>query len=217
MPGDSTIRLHIQLIYADFTVPFTQRKASRHEPFRLTRSSSIPVVTVTEMRVRALYLCLSPRKACKVRPKPPISSCRYFLICLNAILPTLASAGPNRLFTNPHSHPFLHNFTASALYFAMFSKNSVAVFTALLCSSVASALSVVSARSTTTYLEATTLVTKNNASAFECWRFASPLSTSTGAGTAGASTLLIDNLANATYTVIPPRFEGGVHNAPHPQ
>ncbi|KAI0795364.1 hypothetical protein BC629DRAFT_1286656 [Irpex lacteus] len=99
----------------------------------------------------------------------------------------------------------------------MFSKNSVAVFTALLCSSVASALSVVSARSTTTYLEATTLVTKNNASAFECWRFASPLSTSTGAGTAGASTLLIDNLANATYTVIPPRFEGGVHNAPHPQ
>ncbi|KAI0084846.1 hypothetical protein BDY19DRAFT_855424, partial [Irpex rosettiformis] len=68
-----------------------------------------------------------------------------------------------------------------------------------------------------TYLELTTLVTKHGASAFECWRLASPFAISTSAGTAGAGTLLIDNLANATYTVIPPRFEGGVHNAPHAQ
>ncbi|KAI0084839.1 hypothetical protein BDY19DRAFT_909581 [Irpex rosettiformis] len=97
----------------------------------------------------------------------------------------------------------------------MFSKSSLVIASTVLLSSLASALSI-GGRSTT-YLEATTLVPKNGTSALECWRFASPLSTSAGAGTAGASTLVIDNLANATYTVIPPRFEGGVHNAPHAQ
>ncbi|KAI0795302.1 hypothetical protein BC629DRAFT_1506764 [Irpex lacteus] len=74
-----------------------------------------------------------------------------------------------------------------------------------------------SGRSHGTFLELTAIVTKSDASAFECWRLASSFTTSTGAGTVGASTLLIDDLANATYTVIPPRFEGGVHNAPHAQ
>ena len=86
-----------------------------------------------------------------------------------------------------------------------------------LLASVPAVLSAATGHSNGTYLELTTLVTKNGASAFECWRLADAFTTSTGAGTAGARTLLIDNLANATYTVIPPRFEGGVHNAPHAQ
>ena len=68
-----------------------------------------------------------------------------------------------------------------------------------------------------TYLELTSIVTKKGVSAFECWRLKSPFSTSSGAGTSGASTLNINDLANATYTILPPRFEGGVHNAPHAQ
>lgn len=68
-----------------------------------------------------------------------------------------------------------------------------------------------------TFLEVTAIVAQGGNSVLECWRLAAPFSTSSGAGTVGASTLLIDDLANATYTVIPPHFEAGVHNAPHPQ
>ena len=68
-----------------------------------------------------------------------------------------------------------------------------------------------------TFLDLTAIVTRHNNSALECWRLTNPFTTSSGAGTAGASTLNIASLANATYTVVPPRFEGGIHNAPHPQ
>lgn len=68
-----------------------------------------------------------------------------------------------------------------------------------------------------TFLEASAIVTRNGNSALECWRLTDPFVTSSGAGTAGASTMNINDLANATYTVLPPRFEGGVHNAPFPQ
>ncbi|KAJ3551124.1 hypothetical protein NM688_g4913 [Phlebia brevispora] len=68
------------------------------------------------------------------------------------------------------------------------------------------------------FLEATAIVTNSqNHSALECWRLTDPFTTSSEAGTAGAATLNIENFANTTYTVLPPRFEGGVHNAPHPQ
>ena len=68
-----------------------------------------------------------------------------------------------------------------------------------------------------TFLELSAIVTRNGNSALECWRLTDPFATSSGAGTSGASTMDIDFLANATYTVLPPRFQGGVHNAPHPQ
>ncbi len=77
--------------------------------------------------------------------------------------------------------------------------------------------STTSVNSHNAFLELTAVFTKHNASNFECWRLASPFTTSTGAGTVGALTLLIDSLANATYTVFPPRFKGGIHNAPHAQ
>ncbi|EIN03556.1 hypothetical protein PUNSTDRAFT_146994 [Punctularia strigosozonata HHB-11173 SS5] len=75
------------------------------------------------------------------------------------------------------------------------------------------------ARAANQTLIATAIVTdpSTNASAFECWQLAAPFTVSTGAGTAGAATLQLGALANATYTVLPPHFEGGVHNAPFPQ
>ncbi|EKM51749.1 uncharacterized protein PHACADRAFT_262071 [Phanerochaete carnosa HHB-10118-sp] len=76
---------------------------------------------------------------------------------------------------------------------------------------------VLTASSNGTFLELTAIVTRNNISALECWRLTDPFVTSADAGTAGASTMDINDLANATYTVLPPRFEGGVHNSPHPQ
>jgi hypothetical protein len=73
------------------------------------------------------------------------------------------------------------------------------------------------APSGTEVLEISAIVTKNGNSALECWQLSDAFVTSTGAGTIGAASMNIENLANATYTILPPRFEGGVHNAPHPQ
>ncbi|THG93102.1 hypothetical protein EW026_g8040 [Hermanssonia centrifuga] len=68
------------------------------------------------------------------------------------------------------------------------------------------------------FFEATAIVPDiHGNSALECWRLSTAFTASTGAGTVGASTMNINDLANATYTVLPPRFEGGVHNSPHPQ
>jgi hypothetical protein len=69
----------------------------------------------------------------------------------------------------------------------------------------------------TQFLQLSAVVTKNNNSVIECWQLSDAFVTSAGAGTVGALSLNIENLANATYTVLPPFFEGGVHNSPHPQ
>lgn len=67
------------------------------------------------------------------------------------------------------------------------------------------------------YLTATALVTNQaNHSALECWEFDSPFTISAAAGTSGAATYKF-NASSAEYTVIPPRFNGGTHNAPAPQ
>ena len=72
--------------------------------------------------------------------------------------------------------------------------------------------------SNATYLTATALVTNGqNHSALECWAFTNPLTTSSSAGTSGAATFNFANVEEAEYTVIPPRFNGGTHNAPAPQ
>jgi hypothetical protein len=58
----------------------------------------------------------------------------------------------------------------------------------------------------------------NNASIFECWSLSPPFTTSTGSGTIGASTLPLGSFSQGQgYTVIPPHFDAGVHNAPAPQ
>ncbi|KAF1985907.1 hypothetical protein K402DRAFT_356312 [Aulographum hederae CBS 113979] len=71
----------------------------------------------------------------------------------------------------------------------------------------------------TSYLTATAIVTTpQNTSAFECWKFTTPLASSATGGTVGAQVLSFESLANrATYTLLPARFDGGVHNAPSVQ
>lgn len=72
--------------------------------------------------------------------------------------------------------------------------------------------------SNSTFLTTTALVTNaQNHSALECWEFTTPMSVSTDAGTVGATTYTFSNASETIYTVIPPRSNGGVHNAPTPQ
>ncbi|KAK3689954.1 hypothetical protein B0T22DRAFT_481137 [Podospora appendiculata] len=52
-------------------------------------------------------------------------------------------------------------------------------------------------------------------STLECWQF-SPFASSSTPGTVGALNLFMGDMANTTYTVLPPRLDGGWYNAPAP-
>ncbi|PVI04042.1 hypothetical protein DM02DRAFT_640256 [Periconia macrospinosa] len=69
----------------------------------------------------------------------------------------------------------------------------------------------------TTYLTVTAIVTKNNNSAFECWQLTEPFRRSSVPGISGTQIVTISNNTNLAYTILPPRFDGGLHNAPAPQ
>lgn len=72
--------------------------------------------------------------------------------------------------------------------------------------------------SNTTYLTTSALVTNaQNHSAIECWRFDDPVTISETAGTVGAASYTFPDAYETLYAVIPPRSNGGQHNAPVPQ
>jgi len=66
---------------------------------------------------------------------------------------------------------------------------------------------------TTPTLNLTAISAVNGQSVLECWQIPE-FAASASAGTVGALNLFLGDGSNATYTVIPPRFNGGVHNAP---
>jgi hypothetical protein len=69
----------------------------------------------------------------------------------------------------------------------------------------------------TTYLVAPALVTHNNHTIIQCWKLASPFQRSSVPGVSGAQVATISNNTNLAYSILPPRFDGGVHTAPAPQ
>jgi hypothetical protein len=69
---------------------------------------------------------------------------------------------------------------------------------------------------TTPSLNITAISASNGASVLECWQLPGFVA-SAQPGTSGALNLFLGDLSNATYTVIPPRFNGGIHNAPAAQ
>jgi hypothetical protein len=69
---------------------------------------------------------------------------------------------------------------------------------------------------TTPTLNLTAIAASQGASVLECWQLPGFVASS-GAGTVGALNLFLGDLSNATYTVIPPRFDGGLHHAPAAQ
>lgn len=66
-------------------------------------------------------------------------------------------------------------------------------------------------------LNITALTGYNNISVLECWQLTEPLAASTVPGRIGSLVLPLGNMANASYGVIPARFDGGLHNAPKKQ
>ena len=69
---------------------------------------------------------------------------------------------------------------------------------------------------TTPNLNLTTIAARDGQSVLQCWSIPEFTQSAT-AGTAGALNLFLGGTANASYTVIPPRFDGGLHTAPAPQ
>ncbi|KAH9043929.1 hypothetical protein EDB85DRAFT_733685 [Lactarius pseudohatsudake] len=67
------------------------------------------------------------------------------------------------------------------------------------------------------YLNVTALTAHGGVSVFECWQLLPGFATSSQTGTAGASILQLGNLANASFSVIPPGFNAGFHSAPAKQ
>ncbi|KAH9955895.1 hypothetical protein BC827DRAFT_1140335 [Russula dissimulans] len=65
-----------------------------------------------------------------------------------------------------------------------------------------------------TYLNITAITAQNNRSIFECWQLQPGFSTSTQPGTAGASSLQLGGVVSMSYSVLPPSFNAGLHNAP---
>ncbi|KAN0133339.1 hypothetical protein V8E53_008779 [Lactarius tabidus] len=64
------------------------------------------------------------------------------------------------------------------------------------------------------FLNITALTAHNGVSALECWQLLPGFATSSQSGTVGASSLQLGNVANASYAVLPPGFNAGLHNAP---
>jgi hypothetical protein len=59
----------------------------------------------------------------------------------------------------------------------------------------------------------TAIAAKDGVSTIECWQLPS-FKASADKGIIGSLSLFLGDTANATYTVLPPRFNGGAHNAP---
>lgn len=68
-----------------------------------------------------------------------------------------------------------------------------------------------------TSLNVTAISAQNNLSILQCWQIVPGFTTSSQAGTIGASILQLGNLANMSYSVIPPKFNASFHNAPSNQ
>ncbi|KAH7371732.1 hypothetical protein BKA66DRAFT_514069 [Pyrenochaeta sp. MPI-SDFR-AT-0127] len=67
----------------------------------------------------------------------------------------------------------------------------------------------------TTYLVAPALVTNSeNNTVFECWKLKTPFKRSSVPGVSGTQVATISNNTNLAYTILPPRYNGGLHTAP---
>ncbi|KAJ5102616.1 hypothetical protein N7532_003145 [Penicillium argentinense] len=71
-------------------------------------------------------------------------------------------------------------------------------------------------------LNVTVLGARNNRSTLECWALEPGFQTSTTAGTSGSEALNLGLIGgaqagNASYSVLPAKFDGGRHNAPTQQ
>ena len=64
------------------------------------------------------------------------------------------------------------------------------------------------------FLNLTAISAAHGASTLECWQLVSPFAVSATPGTVGTAILQLGNATSASYTVLPPNFDGGAHRAP---
>ncbi|KJZ75180.1 hypothetical protein HIM_05374 [Hirsutella minnesotensis 3608] len=63
----------------------------------------------------------------------------------------------------------------------------------------------------------TAIAASNGHSIIQCWQLYAPVQLSNVSGTAGASNTQLGSVESCAYTIIPPNFDGGLHNAPAAQ
>ena len=63
-------------------------------------------------------------------------------------------------------------------------------------------------------LNITTIGAANGKSTLECWQLSAPLVKSSQPGTAGAAIAQLGETGATSYTLLPPQYDGGLHNAP---
>ncbi|KAI1295734.1 hypothetical protein F5Y03DRAFT_371717 [Xylaria venustula] len=66
-------------------------------------------------------------------------------------------------------------------------------------------------------LNITAVTASNGSSILECWQLDQPFTTSTEPGISGTALLSLGDVSSLSYTMLPPHFDGGVHNAPRNQ
>ncbi|MCJ1263281.1 hypothetical protein MMC22_003151 [Lobaria immixta] len=64
------------------------------------------------------------------------------------------------------------------------------------------------------FLNLTAISATNGESTLECWQLSDQFTMSSQAGTAGTAIKQLGNVTNATYTILPAKFDGGAHRAP---
>lgn len=64
------------------------------------------------------------------------------------------------------------------------------------------------------HLNFTTIGAANGRSTLECWQLSAPFVQSSQAGTSGAAIAQLGETGATSYTLLPPQFDGGLHNAP---
>ena len=67
------------------------------------------------------------------------------------------------------------------------------------------------------YLNLTAIAAKDGKSTLECWQLTKPITVSSTAGTSGTLIQQLGDVSNASYVVLPPKFDGGKHTAPNAQ
>jgi hypothetical protein len=70
---------------------------------------------------------------------------------------------------------------------------------------------------TATHFNLTAISAANGRSTIECWQIKKPFDVSADPGTAGTMSQQLGDLTNLTFTILPPKFDGGLHNAPFVQ
>ncbi|KAL8726451.1 MAG: hypothetical protein Q9181_006048 [Wetmoreana brouardii] len=63
----------------------------------------------------------------------------------------------------------------------------------------------------------TAISAKDGASTIECWELSVPFVVSSQAGVTGAAFAQLGETGNLSYAIIPPKYDGGLHNAPQVQ